>query len=241
MPCQVAGIATWNVRTMNESGKLENVKREMERLKVNVLGLSEVRWKGEGDFMSDGVRVIYSGGVKHENGVAILLDKEMAAKVICIERCSDRMITVKVKAEPVDLFIIQVYMPTSTHDEEEVDVMYEKIEEILAKQKGTDHVVLMGDWNAVIGQGREGGEVGEFGLGKRNDRGQKLVDFCQRNRMMITNTWFQQPKRRIYTWKRPGDTGRFQIDYIMVRQRYRNSVTSAKAHPGADANTDQIS
>ena len=116
--------------------------------------------------------------------------------------------------------------------------MYERIEEILHKQKGTDQVVRMGDWNAVVGQGREGDEVGEFGLGVRNDRGQMLVDFCQRNRMLIANTWFQQPKRRIYTWKKPGDTGRYQIDYIMVRQRYRNSVRSAKSYPGADANTD---
>ena len=60
-------------------------------------------------------------------------------------------------------------MPTSTHDDEEIDDMYERIEEVLSKQKGTDHVVIMGDWNAIVGQGREGREVGEFGLGLRND------------------------------------------------------------------------
>ena len=231
-------VGTWNVRTMNEKGKLENVKREMERLKLNVMGLCEVRWKGEGDFMSNGVRVIYSGGERHENGVAVMLDKETATRVVHIDRCSDRMMVVKIQAVPVDMIVVQVYMPTSAHDEEEIDDMYGSIEEVISKQKGTDHVVLMGDWNAVVGQGREGKLVGNFGLGKRNESGQKLVELCKRNKMMVTNTWFQQRKRRIYTWKKPGDTGRYQIDYILVRQRYRNSVKGSWSCPGADANTD---
>ena len=59
---QKLNVGTWNVRTMNEKGKLENIKQEMKTLKINVLGLSEVRWKGVGDFVSDDFRIIYSGG-----------------------------------------------------------------------------------------------------------------------------------------------------------------------------------
>ena len=55
---------------------------------------------------------------------------------------------------------------------------------------------------------------------------------------MVTNTWFKQDKRRRYIWTKPGDTGRFQLDYIMVRQRYRNSVKNARSYPGADADSD---
>src|SRR5918995_6973269 len=72
------GIGTWNVRTMNEKGKLENVKMEMKRYGLSVLGLSEVRWKGQGDFVSGDVRVIYSGGSEGQRGVAVLLKKEAA-------------------------------------------------------------------------------------------------------------------------------------------------------------------
>src|SRR3990170_4212832 len=81
-------------------------------------------------------------------------------------------------------------------------------------------------------------EVGKFGLGKRNDRGERVVEFCKRNKLMITNTWFEQEKRRRYTWKKPGDTGRYQIDYIMVKQRYRNSLKSSWSYPGADVDSD---
>ena len=131
-----------------------------------------------------------------------------------------------------------MYMPTTDHEEMEVDVWYERLEEILKDQKGKDNVVIMGDFNAVVGEGRDGKEVGSYGLGSRNERGEKLVEFCKRNKLMITNTWFEQEKRRRYTWKKPGDTGRFQIDYILVKQRFRNGVKSLQSYPGADIDSD---
>src|SRR5918996_3720690 len=69
-------VGTWNVRTMNQTGKLENIKEEMERNGLNVLGMCEVRWKDCGDFDSGGYRVVYSGGKASQRGVAVVLDKE---------------------------------------------------------------------------------------------------------------------------------------------------------------------
>jgi len=99
-------IGTWNVRTMNQKGKLENVKREMERYGINILGLSEVSWKGSGDFESDGTRVVYSGGNVGQRGVALILDKETAKSVSSIENVSDRILIVKLVTEPVCTVII---------------------------------------------------------------------------------------------------------------------------------------
>jgi hypothetical protein len=73
----VLRIGTWNVRTMMRRGKLQNLKREMERMSINVLGLSEVRWKDTGDFMSDRWRVVYSGGQESQRGVAMIMDEEV--------------------------------------------------------------------------------------------------------------------------------------------------------------------
>jgi endonuclease/exonuclease/phosphatase family metal-dependent hydrolase len=106
------------------------------------------------------------------------------------------------------------------------------------EERGKDYLIVMGDWNAIVGEEREGKEIGSFGLGNRNERGQQMVDFCKRMSMVVTNTWFNQHKRRRYTWKRPGDTGRYQLDYILVRQRYRNSVKNARSYPGADIDSD---
>ena len=80
--------------------------------------------------------------------------------------------------------------------------------------------------------------TGHFGLGKRNERGDMLVDFCKRRNLTIANTCFEHHLRRRYTWKAPGDTRRLQINYIIVRERYKNSVKNAMAYPGADCNSD---
>ena len=129
-------------------------------------------------------------------------------------------------------------MPTTDHEDDEIEDMYEQIESIIDKQKGNLNLVVMGDFNASVGEGIDEKVVGKYGLGERNERGQRFVEFCKKNKLVITNTWFQQHKRRRYTWKNPGDTARFQIDYILIRQRYRNGVKCCKSYPGADAFTD---
>ena len=76
-------IARWNVRTLLQKGKLENVKHEMARLGINVMGISETRWHGEDDYKSDSFRIIHSGGEESQRGVAIILDKRSAN---CVEK-----------------------------------------------------------------------------------------------------------------------------------------------------------
>ena len=127
------------------------------------------------------------------------MDIDAAKRVFEIKRCGDRMIVVKMHGELANVILIQVYMPTSGHSEEEVEVVYEQLEELLKEQKGSDYVVIIGDWNTIVGEGRDELLVGNFGLGKRNERGELLVDFCKRNKLVVTNTWSEQEKRRRYT------------------------------------------
>src|SRR5207245_8643834 len=84
-----------------------------------------------GDFGSKGYRVVYSGGEMKERGVAIVLDCETAKRVIEVEQYSDRVSIVKLQAEPVDIVLVQVYMPTSEHDDEEIETMYEQLDDII--------------------------------------------------------------------------------------------------------------
>ena len=130
-------------------------------------------------------------------------------------------------------------MPTSDYEDKVVEDLYDMIDEELDKGKGNDYRILLGDWNAVVGNCRKEDVVGKWGLGKKNHRGDMLVQFCKRRKLVITNTLFEHHPRRPYTWKAPGDTARYQIDYIIVSQRYKNSVkTSAASYPGADCNSD---
>ena len=128
---------------------------------------------------------------------------------------------IKINAKPVDVVLIQVYMPTTEYEDEEIEEMYEQIENIINKQKGNDNIIVMGGFNAVVGEGHDGKVIGKFGLGRRNDRGQMVVVFRKKKKLVATNTWFQQEKRRRYTWKSPGDKERYQTDYILVRHGFQ--------------------
>ena len=112
--------------------------------------------------------------------------------------------------------------------------MYDNIEEMLNFGKGNDYLIVLGDFNAVVEERREGLVAGRFGLGKRNEKGDMLIKFCERRNLTIINTCFEHKLRRRYTWKVPWDTRSQQIDFILVKQRYNNSVKNAVAYPGAD-------
>jgi exonuclease III len=124
--------------------------------------------------------VIHTEGKGGQSGVAILLEERIAKCVTKIEHHEDRLLMVELRAYPVDITVLQVYMPTSASEEEEVDEIYEVIEEKLSNIKGRDYTIIMEDWNASVGERGEGNYIGKYGLGRRNERGQKLVDFCRR-------------------------------------------------------------
>ena len=100
--------------------------------------------------------------------------------------------------------------------------------------------MIMGDFNAKVGNETSGKTIGPFGLGKRNERGDRLIHWCEEKGLAVMNTWFDVHPRHIYTWVSPGDRARNQIDYIIFSQRYRSAVSKVKTYPGADANSDHV-
>ena len=101
-----------------------------------------------------------------------------------------------------------------------------------------DVLFIIGDWNAKVeSQETPGVKFGKFGLVLQNEPRQRLREFCQENILVITNTLFQQHKRRLYTWTSPDGQHR-QIDYILCSQRWRSSIDSAKTRLGADCGSD---
>ena len=100
-----------------------------------------------------------------------------------------------------------------------------------------DVLFILGDWNAKVGSQETPGITGKFGLGVHNEAGQRLIEFCQENTLIIANT-FQQHKRRLYTWTSPDGQYQNQTDYILCSQKWRSSIQSAKTRLGADCGSD---
>ena len=89
--------------------------------------------------------------------------------------------------------------PNSNTEEAEVESFYEDLQELLEPTHKNDVLFIIGDWNAKVGNQETPGVTGKFGLGIRNEAGQRLIEFCQENALVIANTLFQQHKRRLYT------------------------------------------
>ena len=110
------------------------------------------------------------------------------------------MISVRFQGKPFNITIIQVYALTT--NAEEAEWFYEDLQHLL-EVTPKDVLFIIGDWNAKVGGQETPGVRGKFGLGVRNEAGQRLIEFCQENALVIANTLFQQHKRRLYTWTSP--------------------------------------
>ena len=113
------------------------------------------------------------------------------------------MISACFQGKPFKITVIQVYAPTSNAEEAEVAWFYEDLQDLLKLTPKKDVLFMIGDWNAKVGSQEIPGVTDKFGLGVQNEAGQRLVEFCQANTLVIANTLFQQHKRRLYTWTSP--------------------------------------
>ena len=116
---------------------------------------------------------------------------------------NDRMISVHLQGKPFNITVIQVYAPTSNAEEAEVEWFSEGLQDLLELTPKKDVLFIMGDWNAKVGSQEIPGVTGKFGLGVQNEAGQRLIEFCQENALVIAHNLFQQHKRRLHTWTSP--------------------------------------
>ena len=134
-----------------------------------------------------------------------MVNKRVQNSVLGCTLKNDKMISGHFQGKPFNITVIQAYTPTSNAEEAEVERFYEDLQDLLELTPKKDILFITGDWNAKVGSQETLGVTGKFGLGIRNEAGQRLIEFCQENTLVIANTLFQQHKRILYTWTSPDD------------------------------------
>ncbi|XP_072022944.1 craniofacial development protein 2-like [Amphiura filiformis] len=238
-------IRTWNVRTLRPDGKLEELSHELDRYQWNIIGLSEARWKFHGEMCTDeGHKLYYSGSeLKHEHGVGFIIHKDTVNAVMGCKPVSERLITLRLRASPFNITIIQVYAPTTSHGDDELESLYSQTQTLVDETPKKDILVVMGDWNSKVGEDAQSDwkEVcGPYCNPETNDRGLRLLDFATYNNLVLANTLGQHKPPRRWTWHSPDGNHHNQIDYILVKKRFRSGVNVARTRsfPGADVGSD---
>ena len=188
----------------------------MAMVNADIIGISELKWTGMGESNSDDHYIYYCGQESlRRNGIAIIVNKRVQNAVLGCNLKNDRMISVHFQGKPFNITVIQVYAPTSNAEEDEVERFYENLQDFLELTPQKDILFIIRDWNTKVGSQETPGVTGQFGLGVQNEAGQRIIDFCQENALVIANTLFQQHKRRLYTWTSPDGQHRNQIVYIL--------------------------
>ena len=152
-----------------------------------------------GEFNSDDHYIYYWGQESlRRNGVALIVNKRVQHAVLGCNLKNERTILFCFQGKPFNITVIQVYAPTTNAEEAEVERFYEDLQDLLELTPKKDVLFIVGDWNEKVGSWEIPRVTGKFGLGVKNEAGQRLIEFCQENALVIANTLFQQHKRQIY-------------------------------------------
>ena len=201
----------------------------MARVNFDIQGISKLKWTGMGEFNTDDHYIYYCGQESLRiNGVAIMVNKRVWNAVLGCNLKNDIIISVRFQGKPLIITVIQAYAPTSNAEETEVEWFYKDLQNLLELTSKKVVLFIIGDWNAKVGNQETPGVTGKFGLGVWNEAGQRLIEFCQENPLVIAYTLFQQHKWRLHTRTSPEGQHWNQIDYIICSQRWRSSIQSAK-------------
>ena len=134
-----------------------------------------------GEFNSNDHYIYYCGQESlRRNGVTILVNKRVQNAVLGCDLKNDRMISVCLQGKPFNTTVIQVYAPTSNTEEAEVEWFCEDLQDLLELPPKKDVLFITGDWNAKVGIQETPGITGKFGLGMRNEAGQRLIEFAKK-------------------------------------------------------------
>ena len=232
-------ICTYNPQSISDlNNDLDVMLVELEWMKWDVIGLSASQ------IMASSVEILPSGHFlfnsgndnSRSNGVGFLVNKSVSPYISDYQGISDRLCMLSLQGKDNKIVFIQVYFPTTSYPDEDVEKLYDQIQKLIDNIPQRDSLFIMGDFNARVGglHSTYPSCVGKHTIGYNNKRGERLASFCSANNFHITNTFFQ--KRKLHTWNHPNGKSKGQIDFILSRNRFCQNVTNA-----AVLNTPSIS
>ena len=155
-------------------------------------------------------------------------------------RLNSRLINARLKGKQNNLTLIQCYAPTNDNEDDLKDNFYLRLQAEIGQVPMQDLIITMGDLNAKVGADNSGSDrvMGRHGSGIINENGERLVEFCTTNNLVIGGTLF--PHREIHkiTWCSPNGRDRNQIDHLLINGKWRRSLRDVKVRRGADIGSD---
>ncbi|KAI8434265.1 hypothetical protein MSG28_012359 [Choristoneura fumiferana] len=214
-------IATFNVRTLSTHTRLLELLDALENTKFDIIGLSEIRRLGNTIEEHKDIIFHYIGETPGLYGVGFLVKKHLKNNIESFTGLSERVALLKLNIDGFQISFIQVYAPTEAAHDDEIEHFYNTIDKALSLSG--EKVVVMGDFNAKIGQptSEDSPFMNIFGYGERNSRGERLIQFAHEKNLYIMNTFFRKKSKQRWTWRSPDGVTKNELDYILTNL-YKN-------------------
>ena len=221
-----------------DSKRCEIGRMFVER-KIDVLALCETKMKGKGEKDFGEVKGRISGIERgRAKGVALLPSERMLENVIEWEEALSRLMWVRVKLGKERWAFVSAYGPGCERSEEEIEEFWSMLTACVDSLNIKNHVVVLGDLNARVGNERIDGVVGGHGVPGRNESGNRLINMCMESEMMIGNSVFKKKWKYKYTWIRQERgiiTERALMDYVLIRRRMIGRLKDVHVFKGVTA------
>lgn len=236
-------IGTWNIKTMLKAGKMEEVAKEMNKYKMEIIALQEIRWKEEGKIDKENYTMFYGGEPKQgRNGTGFMISKKFRDKVLKFKVINGRITYIRMKNKQANITLVNVYAPTEDAQEEDKIEFYEKLEETCESIPRNDILIIVGDFNAMVGKEDYTSSVaGKYTIHEiTNNNGTKLCNLAAIMNMTIISTKFKHKLEHKVTWMIPGRTTGNQIDHILIAKKWERIAHDVRSFRGANADTDHF-
>lgn len=234
-------LGMWNILTLYRPGGLQVLLSELDKYRLDITAIQEIRWTGHGLLEKKFHTIYYSGHDRnHIFGTGFVVRGWMRQRVIGFNPINDRLCSIRIKGTFYNYTLFSCHAPTEASSDDEKDAYYDALERAFDACSRSDIKILLGDFNAKIG--REDAykpTIGSFSLHEEsNENGKRVIDFAASRNLVVGSTLF--PGRRIYkaTWKSPDGVTHNQIDHILISSRHKSNLLSSRTYRGANVDSD---
>ena len=231
------------LQDIKDSKKTAIINDELKRLNVDIATLQETRIADSGTLKEKDYTFFWQGkrsNEPREHGVGFAVRNSLLRMVEPGSGGSERLLTLRLNSTTGPVTLISVYAPTLSATPDTKDIFYENLVSIIRNIPRKEQVVVLGDFNARVGADHDSWSscLGQFGVGKMNENGQRLLELCTFHDMCITNSFFRTKPQHKVSWRHPLSKHRHQLDLILVRRAAIKNVLHTRSYHSADCDTD---
>ncbi|XP_063859148.1 craniofacial development protein 2-like [Scylla paramamosain] len=224
-------VGSLNVGTMTGKGR-KLAADMMEKRKIDVLCVQETKWRGsKGRLVGGGCKLFYYGLDGKRNGTGVIVKEKYINSVLEVKRVSDRVMSLKMEIEGIQINVISAYAPQVGCELDEKE-FWSEVEEVIQDIPREERIVIGPHFNGHIGEGNNGDEdvMGKYGVGERNAEGQMVVDCAKRMEIALVKTYFKKREEHRVTYMNGGRST--QVDFILCRRCNLKEFSDCKVVPG---------